>query len=121
MKKPMRVNMYLKHPNHFRSWFFLAAGLSLLFGGFYINNQYVSAEVKINDSKLKIELVAEGLKKPTAMAFLGDHDILVLEKSTGKVQRIIDGKIQDEPVLDTDPSNLGERGMLGLAITKDNR
>jgi aldose sugar dehydrogenase len=121
MKKPMRVNMYLKLTTYFRSWFFLAAGLSLLFGGSYTNNQYVSAEMKINDPKLQVEIVAEGLKTPTAMAFLGDHDILVLEKSTGKVQRIIDGNRQVAPVLDAKVSNVGERGMLGLAITKDNR
>jgi aldose sugar dehydrogenase len=100
----------------------LAAGLSLLLGGSY-SNQYVIAVVEIKDSNLKVETVAEGLKTPTAMAFLGHQDILVLEKNTGKVQRIIDGKIQDAPVLDLGPdiSYEGERGMLGLTITKDNR
>jgi aldose sugar dehydrogenase len=112
----------LKLTNQFRFWFFLAAGLSLLFGGPY-SNQYVNAEVEMKDSNLKVETVAEGLKTPTAMAFLGHQDILVLEKSTGKVQRIIDGKIQDAPVLDVEPniSSEAERGMLGLTITKVNR
>jgi aldose sugar dehydrogenase len=120
-KKPMS-KCVLKLTNLFRLWFVLAAGLSLLLGGSY-SNQYVNAEVEIKDSKLKVETVAEGLRTPTAMAFLGHQDILVLEKTTGKVQRIIDGKIQDEPVLDVDPniSYEGERGMLGLTITKDNR
>jgi aldose sugar dehydrogenase len=112
----------LRLTNHFRSWFFLAAGLSLLFGGPY-SNQYVNAEVEIKDPNLKVETVAEGLKTPTAMAFLGHQDILVLEKTQGKVQRIIDGKMQDAPVLDVDPyvSHEAERGMLGLTIAKDNR
>jgi aldose sugar dehydrogenase len=115
-----RVTSILKLTN-FRTGSLLAAGLSLLFAGSFSGNQYADAEVKINDSKLKVELVAKGLKQPTAMAFLGHRDILVLEKSTGKVQRIIDGKMQDEPVLDAYVSNQGERGMLGLAITKDSR
>jgi glucose/arabinose dehydrogenase len=114
----------LKLTKCFRSWFFLAAGLSLLLGGSY-GDQHVIAEVEIKDSNLKVETVAEGLKLPTAMAFLGDQDILVLEKNTGKVQRIIDGKIQDAPVLDVgydmDISYEGERGMLGLTITEDNQ
>jgi aldose sugar dehydrogenase len=111
----------LKLTNYFRSWFILAAGLSLLIAVSYGSNQHVGAEVKINDPKLKVELVEEGLKLPTAIDFLGDHDILFLEKNTGKVQRIIDGKMQDAPVLDAKVSSVGERGMLGLAITKDNR
>jgi aldose sugar dehydrogenase len=120
-KTNKRVNVYLKLTNHFRLWFFLAAGLSLLFGGSYSDNQYVNAEVEIKDSKLKVEIVAEGLKTPTTMAFLGHQDILVLEKNTGKVQRIIDGKMQDEPVLEANIPHHAERGMLGLAVTKDNR
>ena len=112
----------LKLTYNFRLWFFLAAGLSLLLGGSY-SNQYVNAEVEIKDPNLKVETVAEGLKTPTAMAFLGPQDILVLEKTQGKVQRIIDGKMQDAPVLDVDPhvSHEAERGMLGLTIAKDNR
>jgi aldose sugar dehydrogenase len=109
----------LKLNNHFRSWFFLAAGLSLLFGGFY-SNQYVNAEVEIKDSKLKVEVVAEGLKIPTAFAFLGQQDILVLEKD-GAVRLVSNGVMQDTPVLQVPVESMNERGMLGLAISKDNR
>ena len=37
----------------------------------------------IKDSNLKAEVVFEGLTSPTSMAFVGPHDILVLEKDKG--------------------------------------
>src|SRR3569623_1729478 len=54
------------------------------------------------------------------MAFLGPKDILVNEKLNGTVQRIIDGKIQSQPVLDVSVANKNERGMLGIAVAKPN-
>ena len=73
----------------------------------------------IKDSNLKVELVSsEGLELPTSMAFLGQDDILVLEKDKGTVQRIIDGKMLAEPLLDVNVANKRERGMLGIAISK---
>ncbi|MDQ3867986.1 MAG: hypothetical protein M3250_00330, partial [Thermoproteota archaeon] len=67
----------------------------------------------ITDPSLGVEQVAEGLQLPTTMAFLGPNDILVLEKDKGTVQRIIDGKIMPEPLLDVNVANKNERGMLG--------
>jgi aldose sugar dehydrogenase len=52
------------------------------------------------------------------MAFLGPDDILVTEKETGKVMRIIDGQIQDTAVLDVPVANSTERGLLGISIAK---
>jgi glucose/arabinose dehydrogenase len=65
---------------------------------------------------LSVEAVYEGLSFPTAMSFLGPNDILVLEKDTGQVKRIINGIISDPPFLDVSVSTKGERGMLGIAI-----
>lgn len=79
------------------------------------NLQYAIAEPYIRDSKLKVELVVEGLKFPTSIAFLGPDDILVLEKNNGTIQRIIDGEKQEEPILDVNVANKNERGMLGIA------
>ena len=43
----------------------------------------------VNDPKLKVEVVFEGLHFPTSMAFLGPADILVTEKNDGgTVQRL---------------------------------
>jgi glucose/arabinose dehydrogenase len=76
--------------------------------------------INIDDPNLKYEVVASGLKSPTTMAFLGPNDILVNEKLNGTVQRIIDGKIQPQPILDVSVANKNERGMLGIAVAKSN-
>ena len=73
----------------------------------------------VSDSNLEVEEVAAGLELPTTMAFLGPHDILVLEKEKGTVQRIIDGQIQPEPLLDVNVAGAVERCMCGIAISKD--
>jgi glucose/arabinose dehydrogenase len=77
-----------------------------------------NGEPQLADSHLKIEEVAIGLDTPTTMAFLGPNDILVLEKDKGTVQRIVDGKILSEPLLDVNVANSVERGMCGIAISK---
>jgi len=74
--------------------------------------------INIHDPNLKYEVVASGLKSPTTMAFLGPNDILVNEKLNGTVQRIIDGKLQPQPILDVSVANKNERGMLGIAVAK---
>src|ERR671930_2611160 len=73
----------------------------------------------IADHHLKVELVLRGLKSPTSMAFLGPNDILVLEKNNGTVQRIVNGKLSHQPLLNVSVANEGERGMLGIAIAKN--
>jgi aldose sugar dehydrogenase len=72
----------------------------------------------VNDPNLKVEKVFTGLRFPTKMAFLGPDDILVLEKDNGTVQRILNGKMLPEPVLDVNVANKFERGLLGIAIAK---
>jgi glucose/arabinose dehydrogenase len=74
----------------------------------------------IKDPKLKVEIVAEGITFPTSMAFLGKDDILVLEKNTGEVKRVINGQVQGNSLLDLDVANQGERGALGITIAKNN-
>jgi aldose sugar dehydrogenase len=80
----------------------------------------VSALPILNDSSLKAETVIEGLDFPTSMAFLGPDDILVLEKNTGKVRRIINGTILAQPALDVNVASDVERGMLGIAVSHSN-
>jgi glucose/arabinose dehydrogenase len=71
------------------------------------------------DPRLKVEVAVEGLDTPTTMAFLGPNDFLVLEKDLGTVQRVINGKILDRPLLDEDVANAVERGMCGIAVFKN--
>jgi aldose sugar dehydrogenase len=74
----------------------------------------------INDPNLQVEEVFEGLELPTSMAFLGEDDILVTEKDSGRVQRIVDGEMQEEPVIDVEVANNDERGLLGIDISNTN-
>jgi glucose/arabinose dehydrogenase len=77
----------------------------------------LSGPVINKDPNLTAQVVFKGLKSPTSMAFLGSpNDILVLEKNQGTVQRIVDGKMLDQPLLHANVSFADERGMLGIAI-----
>jgi len=73
----------------------------------------------IFDSRLKIEQVVEGLNIPTTMAFLGPNDFLVLEKDKGTVIRVHNGIIENKPLLDVNVANSMERGMCGIAVSKN--
>ncbi len=80
-----------------------------------------SSEPKLNNlygNKFAIEPYIKGLKQPTDMAFLGSGDILVIEKRNGTVQRIVNGQMLREPLLDVNVSNKSERGLLGIAIVR---
>ena len=78
-------------------------------------------EPAVKDPDLRIETVATGLMFPTTMAFMGPDDILVLEKNKGTVQRIVNGQMLGEPLLKVNVSSEVERGMLGIAVSKDNQ
>jgi aldose sugar dehydrogenase len=75
----------------------------------------------IHDPNLRVEEVVEGLELPTSMAFLGTDDILVLEKDRGTVQRIINGKIINKPVIDVNVATEVERCICGIAITLESK
>jgi glucose/arabinose dehydrogenase len=64
---------------------------------------------------LAVRTIATGLVTPTTMAFLGADDLLVLEKSTGRVQRVVAGAIHST-VLDLAVNSGSERGLLGIAL-----
>jgi aldose sugar dehydrogenase len=68
------------------------------------------------DDKLKVELVARDLAFPTSITFLGKNDILLLEKNTGNVYRIIHGNVTG-PLIHIDVAFKDERGLLGVATS----
>ena len=80
----------------------------------------LAENVSLNDTSLEVEQVVDGLDSPTAMAFLDEHRILVLEKNNGTVRLVEDGKLQSEPLLDVAVANDDERGLLGMAVSKEN-
>jgi glucose/arabinose dehydrogenase len=70
----------------------------------------------INDPTLQVQEIVSGLNAPTTMAFVGAGDILVLEKNTGRVRRVLNGTLQGSPVLDVHVDTASERGLLGIAL-----
>ncbi|HXR80986.1 MAG TPA: PQQ-dependent sugar dehydrogenase, partial [Saprospiraceae bacterium] len=74
----------------------------------------------IKDPTLKAQQIFTGLDHPTSMAFLGPNDILVLEKNTGTVQRIVNGRMLPQPLLHVKVGQEVEWGMLGIAVAKHN-
>jgi glucose/arabinose dehydrogenase len=91
----------------------LLIGLSAIsFSGW---NYSVKAQPSVLDPNLDVRTVVSGLDQPTSMAFLGPDDILVLEKATGKVQRVVNGAIHST-ALDLAVNSASERGLLGLAL-----
>jgi len=74
---------------------------------------------RIKDFRLKVDLVNSGFKFPSSMAFLGPNDILVLEKNEGLVKRLVDGKLLPQPLLQVPVANVGERGLVGIAVAKN--
>jgi glucose/arabinose dehydrogenase len=70
----------------------------------------------LNDPTLAVAEVVSGLSTPTAMAFIGPNDILVLQKSDGWVRRVLNGVLQPGPALDVAVDQTSERGLLGIAL-----
>lgn len=69
----------------------------------------------LTDSNLRVRTAVENLNQPTSMAFLGANDFLVLEKATGKVQRVTNGVVTST-ALDLPVNSFSERGLLGIAL-----
>jgi aldose sugar dehydrogenase len=67
------------------------------------------------DRNLEVRALASGLVTPTTMAFLSDGDFLILEKNTGRVQRVQNGE-PVSTVLDLAVNFASERGALGIAL-----
>ena len=79
----------------------------------------IPLKAKIYDSDFMVEEFATGLSQPTTMTFVGD-DILVLEKNSGYVKLIQDGKIIAEPIFDFNVTSTNESGLLGITSYDNN-
>jgi aldose sugar dehydrogenase len=78
----------------------------------------LAAQPSMVDPQLGVRPVVSGLTLPTAVAFLGANDLLVIEKNSGTVKRVVDGTVQGV-VLDLAVNNASERGLLGIALHPD--
>jgi glucose/arabinose dehydrogenase len=63
-------------------------------------------------------VISAGLELPIGLAFIGPNDMLVLEKDSGRVKRVINGVITGI-VLDLGVNSNSERGLLGIALHPD--
>ena len=121
--------------NIFRNNYFLNSGYSAIkmykvgssTNHFENNTSYVEPVMKY--PYLRANLVFTGFAAPsdasdlspiTTFEFIGPDDIIILEKNTGKVSRILNGALLQEPLLDVNVANEWDRGLLGIAVTKDN-
>ena len=76
---------------------------------------HAAAAPEVLDPELAVRTAASGLDSPTSIAFLGPNDMLVLEKQTGRVQRVVNGVVTGT-ALDLAVNNASERGLLGIAL-----
>ncbi|HEY2971031.1 MAG TPA: PQQ-dependent sugar dehydrogenase [Pyrinomonadaceae bacterium] len=67
------------------------------------------------DPNLTVNTVSSGFNQPTSMAFIGANDFLILERTTGKVQRVVNGALSSTP-LDLAVNGASERGLLGITL-----
>jgi aldose sugar dehydrogenase len=70
---------------------------------------------EVVDPGLAVTEAATGLNQPISVAFLGRDDMLVLEKASGQVKRVVKGQVRDV-VLDLAVNSASERGLLGIAL-----
>jgi aldose sugar dehydrogenase len=76
------------------------------------------AQPSMLDARLGVRPVVTGLTTPIGFAFLGANDLLVIEKTSGMVKRVVDGAVQGV-ALDLAVNNASERGLLGIALHPD--
>jgi uncharacterized repeat protein (TIGR01451 family) len=67
------------------------------------------------DPNLTVSTVINGLNQPTSMTFIGDNDFFVLERTTGRVQHVVNGALVGT-ALDLPVNGASERGLLGIAL-----
>jgi glucose/arabinose dehydrogenase len=97
--------------------------------------KYQCKNPNVSDPNLKVEIFYQGNITPgnstygiqvehmltpvTKMAFLGDNDILMLNKNDGQLVRIVNHTLLPKPLLDLGVANKWERGLLGISILKN--
>ena len=78
-------------------------------------HQPAAAEPVLYDEGLALEVYASGFCcRLTGMEFVGDGDLLVLQKS-GQVRLVRDGQLLEDPVLVVETTPVREMGLLGIA------
>ncbi len=112
-----------KYNHSYRNYFIFGIVIPLIFTlCIFVGNDLDNAfgvekePPMVYDQNLQITQLIDKLQFPTGIDFLGENDVLVIEKNTGQVKRILNGEILNEPVLDVNVASESERGLLGIAI-----
>jgi glucose/arabinose dehydrogenase len=82
--------------------------------------QFANSQPMVLNRQFKVEKIFEGHFEPSNMAFLDADNILVLDRDEGKIFRITHG-VQSGPLLDVNVATDGYRGMLGVAVTPNEK
>jgi aldose sugar dehydrogenase len=93
----------------------LALALPLALAAVLVLPGRATAAPSVVDPNLAVRSVVSGLDQPISLAFIGPNDMLVLEKATGRVQRVVNGAVQGT-ALDLQVNSASERGLLGIAL-----
>jgi glucose/arabinose dehydrogenase len=93
----------------------LAALSSLVLFGLGASAAAQTAGPTMVDPNLAVRTAVSGLSQPISLAFVGPSEMLVLEKATGRVQRVAGGAVQGT-ALDLAVNSGSERGLLGIAL-----
>ncbi|MBD0268685.1 MAG: PQQ-dependent sugar dehydrogenase [Cyanobacteria bacterium Co-bin8] len=67
---------------------------------------------------IRVEEVASGLEVPWGIDFLPNGDMLVTERA-GRVRLVRQGQLQPSPVATIEATDVGEGGLLGIAVHPD--
>jgi glucose/arabinose dehydrogenase len=76
-----------------------------------------SIPVSVNDPNLQVTTVLNsGIAQPIGIVFLTADDFLVLERASGQIKRVVNGVVQQTPVLDLAVNSNSERGLLSMVL-----
>src|SRR5215208_7810483 len=74
----------------------------------------------LKDSDLEVELVTEGLKSPTSMAFIGNQGDMLISEKSGEVILFLSENKSKITLLNFTVNDQTERGLLGVAVLANN-
>jgi aldose sugar dehydrogenase len=74
----------------------------------------------LNNSKLEVELVTEGLDFPTSMASIGNDGNMLISEKSGEVILFINENKTKIPFVNFTVNAQSERGLLGVAVLANN-
>ena len=93
----------------------LLFSFSALFLLFFSASDSYSQEPTMLHPTLGVRTLVGDLVTPTTIAFIGDNDMLVVEKNTGRVRRVTNGVV-GATAIDLAVNFASERGLLGIAL-----